>query len=120
MPQAMAPPTFRFLAVPYNANAARRHHITRRKRRATNWAAYDEALHRLMPGHEPRPHSHVHEQIVLILVGTIRFHVNGEQHLVGPNGLLAIPPSAEHWGEVVGDEPVPSLDIFTPKRPEYL
>ncbi len=78
------------------------------------------ALHRLMPGHEPRPHSHVHEQIVLILAGTIRFHVDGEQHLVGPNGLLAIPPNAEHWGEVVGDEPVLNLDIFTPKRPEYL
>ncbi|WP_372399747.1 AraC family ligand binding domain-containing protein [Azospirillum sp. HJ39] len=64
------------------------------------------ALHRLMPGHEPRPHSHVHEQIhvheriVLILAGTIRFHVNGEDHLVGPDGLRAIPPDAEHWGEV--------------------
>ena len=40
----MAPPPFRFLAVPYKANAARRHHITRPKRRVTNWAAYDEAL----------------------------------------------------------------------------
>nr|WP_255542415.1 cupin domain-containing protein [Azospirillum sp. INR13] len=51
-----------------------------------------------MPGHEPRPHSHVHQQIVLILAGTIRFHVNGEQHPVGPNGLLAIPSNVEHSG----------------------
>ena len=30
--------------MPYKANAARRHHITRPKRRVTNWAAYDAAL----------------------------------------------------------------------------
>jgi hypothetical protein len=24
-----------------------------------------------------------------------------------------------HWGEVVGDEPVLNLDIFTPVRAEY-
>lgn len=78
------------------------------------------ALHRLMPGHEPRPHSHVHEQIVYILAGTIRFHVGDEEHLVGPGGLLAIPSNVRHWGEVVGDEPVLNLDVFTPRRPEYL
>ena len=30
--------------MPYKANAARRHHITRPKRRVTNWAGYDAAL----------------------------------------------------------------------------
>ncbi|MBN9530852.1 MAG: cupin domain-containing protein [Alphaproteobacteria bacterium] len=78
------------------------------------------ALHRLMPGHEPKPHSHMHEQIVYILAGTIRFHVGDQVHLIGPGGLMAIPPHVEHWGEVVGDEPVLNLDIFTPKRPEYV
>jgi hypothetical protein len=24
-----------------------------------------------------------------------------------------------HWGEVVGDEPVLNLDVFTPVREEY-
>jgi len=24
-----------------------------------------------------------------------------------------------HWGEVVGDEAVLNLDVFTPQRPEY-
>lgn len=78
------------------------------------------ALHRLMPGHEPRPHSHPNEQIAYILAGTIRFHVGDEVHLVGPGGLLVIPPDVLHWGEVVGDEPVLNLDVFTPSRPEYL
>jgi quercetin dioxygenase-like cupin family protein len=34
------------------------------------------ALHRLMPNHEPRPHSHSYEQIVYILAGHIRFHLD--------------------------------------------
>ena len=77
------------------------------------------ALHRLMPGHEPKPHSHPHEQIAYIMSGTIRFFVGDEQHLVEPGGLLVIPPNVVHWGEVVGDEPVMNLDVFTPQRPDY-
>jgi quercetin dioxygenase-like cupin family protein len=77
------------------------------------------AMHRLMPGHEPKPHSHPNEQIAYIVSGTMRFHVGGEEHLVGPGGLLVIPPNVMHWGEVVGDEPVMNLDVFTPRRPEY-
>ena len=88
--------------------------------KAFSGSAATVALHRLMPGHEPVPHSHPHEQIAYILSGQIRFHVGGEQHLLGPGGLLVVPPNVEHWGEVVGDEPVLNLDIFTPKRPEYL
>jgi quercetin dioxygenase-like cupin family protein len=38
---------------------------------------------------------------------------------VGPGGLVLIPPNVMHWGEVLGDEPVMNLDVFTPKRPEY-
>ena len=30
--------------MPHKANAARRHHIARPKRRVTNWSAYNEAL----------------------------------------------------------------------------
>ena len=77
------------------------------------------ALHRLKPGHEPKPHSHANEQIAYILAGTIRFFVAGEEHVLGPGGLLVIPPNVEHWGEVIGDEDVLNLDVFTPRRPEY-
>lgn len=77
------------------------------------------ALHRLAPGHEPRPHQHPHEQIVYILAGQIRFHLQGSSVLLGAGGLLVVPPDTEHWGEVVGDETVLNLDVFTPKRPEY-
>ena len=39
--------------------------------------------------------------------------------MLGPGGLLQIPSNVEHWGEVVGDEPVLNLDVFTPVREEY-
>ena len=71
------------------------------------------ALHRLMPGHEPKPHSHSHEQIAYIIEGSMRFHICDETHDIGPGGLVVIPPNVTHWGEVL------NLDVFTPKRPEY-
>ncbi len=77
------------------------------------------ALHRLMPGHEPKPHSHPHEQIAYIISGRIRFFIGDKQMDIGPGGLVAIPSNVRHWGEVLGDEPVLNLDVFTPKRPEY-
>jgi quercetin dioxygenase-like cupin family protein len=78
------------------------------------------ALHRLMPGHEHKPHSHPHEQIAYIVSGHMRFHIGEEFHDLGPGGLVVIPPNVMHWGEVLGDEPVLNLDVFTPKRPEYV
>ena len=77
------------------------------------------ALHRLHPGHEPRPHSHHYEQIVYILQGQIDFFIGDERIRLGPGGLLAVPPNVMHYGVVVGDEPVLNLDVFTPKRAEY-
>ncbi len=88
-------------------------------RKAFSGSAATLALHRLMPGHEPKPHSHTYEQIVYILAGKIRFHVGDATQDLGPGGLLVIPSNVEHWGEVIGDEPVLNLDVFTPKRPEY-
>jgi quercetin dioxygenase-like cupin family protein len=77
------------------------------------------ALHRLMPGHEPKPHSHANEQIAYIISGKIKFVVGGEEHILEGGQLLVVPPNVMHWGEVIGDEPVLNLDVFTPSRPEY-
>ena len=69
------------------------------------------ALHKLMPKHEPKPHKHTYEQLVYILAGHIRFHVGDKSVVLGPGGLLQIPPDVMHWGEVVGDEPVVFVDF---------
>lgn len=77
------------------------------------------ALHRLQPGHEPKPHNHVNEQIVYILSGSVDFHIGEDVVRLGPGGLAVVPPNVMHHAVVVGDEPVMNLDIFTPARPEY-
>lgn len=77
------------------------------------------ALHILQPGHEPKPHSHPYEQMVYILSGKVNFHIGDEVFFLEEGGLLVVPPNVEHFAEVIGDEPVVDLDIFTPKRGEY-
>ena len=77
------------------------------------------ALHRLWPGHEPKPHSHPNEQIVYIMAGTVDFHIGDEVVRLSPGGLAVVPPNVMHHAEVVGTEPVLNLDVFTPARPEY-
>jgi len=77
------------------------------------------ALHRLQPGHEPKPHNHVHEQIVYIVSGTVDFYIGDEVLRLGAGGLAVVPSMVMHHAVVVGDEPVINLDVFTPSRPEY-
>lgn len=77
------------------------------------------ALNRLAPGHEPRPHSHPHEQISYIVQGTMRMFIDDQSTLMKAGSLVVIPPNAKHWGVVEGDETVLNLDVFTPKRAEY-
>jgi quercetin dioxygenase-like cupin family protein len=78
------------------------------------------ALHKLHPGHEPRPHKHPNEQIVYIMEGEVDFHVGEEIYRLGAGGLLVIPPNIMHYAEVIGDKIVLNLDVFTPKRPEFV
>ncbi len=89
------------------------------EQKAFSGSAATVAMHRLQPGHAPKPHSHPHEQIAFIEAGMMRFHVGKEVIDVGAGGLIVIPGGIEHWGEVLGDEVVINIDVFTPKRPEY-
>ena len=73
----------------------------------------------LEPGHTPRPHHHVYEQIVYIVSGRARFVVGDDEIETGPGDMLVIPPNIEHFAETVGDEPCLDLSIFTPRRDEY-
>lgn len=78
------------------------------------------ALHRLAPGHEPRPHAHEHEQIVYILQGQVDFHIGEDTVRLEAGGLVVIPPNIQHYAQVVGDEAVLNLDVFTPARSDYV
>ena len=74
------------------------------------------SLNRLQPRHEPRPHSHPHEQIVYILDGEIDFHIDDTVTRLGPGGLLlggaAQRPPLGRGGRRDGG--VLNLDVFTP------
>lgn len=73
----------------------------------------------LEPGHTPRPHSHVFEQIVYLVSGRARFVVGDEEVVLEPGDMLVVPPNVEHWAQTLGDEPVVDLSIFSPKREDY-
>jgi quercetin dioxygenase-like cupin family protein len=73
----------------------------------------------LEPGMEVNPHSHPCEQVVYIVQGQMRFHIDGDVIEGGPGSLIRIPPDVEHYGEPIGDEPVLNLDVFSPIREDY-
>jgi quercetin dioxygenase-like cupin family protein len=88
-------------------------------RRVFSGANATLAFTTLEPGHTPEPHSHPHEQIVYVLGGELRFVVGDDVALVGPGGMLVIPPDVVHYAETIGDEPALDLSIFSPRRDEY-
>jgi quercetin dioxygenase-like cupin family protein len=73
----------------------------------------------LEPGHQPRPHSHEHEQIVYIVSGRVRFTVGDDVAELGPGDVLLVPSNVKHFAETLGSEPCVDLSIFTPRRDEY-
>jgi quercetin dioxygenase-like cupin family protein len=73
----------------------------------------------LEPGMEARPHSHPCEQVVYVVKGRMRFTIDGKTTEIGSGGVIRIPPDVVHFGEVVGDEEVLNLDVFSPLRDDY-
>lgn len=74
----------------------------------------------LEPGMEVRPHSHPEEQLVMVVKGRMRFYIGDETVDVEEGGIVRIPPNVVHCGEVLGDEIVWNLDVFSPLRQDYL
>lgn len=62
------------------------------------------------PGTEFPPHTHDADKIDAVVSGRFRLSVEGEEIVLGPGDRAAVPAGAEHTAEVVGDEPVVSLD----------
>ena len=89
------------------------------EQKAFSGAGATIALHRLQPGHEPKPHRHSNEQIAYIVSGTADFYIGDEVIRIGPGGLVVVPPDVLHHAIVVGDQEVINIDVFTPSRPEY-
>lgn len=78
------------------------------------------AINYFVPGHKPMPHSHLHEQIAMVVEGEADFHVGDEVVHLTPGGIVVIPPHVEHYLVNTGDTLCVNMDVFTPKRPEYV
>ena len=57
-------------------------------------------------------HEHAVDKIVGVLAGRLRVTLRGGEAILGPGDCISVPKGAMHSAEVVGDEPVISLDAM--------
>ena len=63
-------------------------------------------------------HSHPHEQMGIVLEGTIELTIGGEAKTLNPHEVYLIPGDVGHSAKTF-DHPVKILDVFSPVRDEY-
>lgn len=76
------------------------------------------SLAEIPDGVEVPPHSHINEQMGIILTGTLRFTIADETKLLSPGDVFCVPGGVTHSVLAVGG-PVTVLDVFWPIREEY-
>lgn len=78
-------------------------------------------MNTLQPGMELREHVHEDfDQIALVLSGSMRFVLDGEEVEVSAGEVLHIPAGVVHGGAPTSGEPVRNLDVFAPARADYI
>ncbi len=65
------------------------------------------------------PHSHEHEQISLVISGSLFFNVEGAERLVKCGEAVLIPSGAEHSVSAISG-PAVAYDCFSPVRKDYI
>jgi quercetin dioxygenase-like cupin family protein len=76
------------------------------------------AVVELDPGANVPEHKHVHEQLGMVLRGSVRFRIGDEVEELGPGGTWRIGSSIEH--EVTaGPHGAEVLDVFAPVREDW-
>ncbi len=64
------------------------------------------------------PHSHPHEQMGLMVSGTMEFTIAGEAHVFSGNEMYFVPGGVPHAAKG-GPGGAVALDAFSPPREEY-
>jgi quercetin dioxygenase-like cupin family protein len=72
----------------------------------------------LEPGAVVKRHSHPHEQMGVILRGSMTLVVDGEDHVLSVMDGYVLPGGIEHEG-IAGAEGALVLDVFRPVREDY-
>lgn len=75
---------------------------------------YRVARHTYPPGTRFPEHTHEVDKVDVVLAGRFRMTARGEDVVLKPGDALAVPAGTPHAAEVVGDEPVVSLDATRP------
>ncbi len=73
----------------------------------------------LEPNSVVEEHEHPHEQVGMLLEGTVLFSIGGEERTLHAGDVWCIPGGVRHK-VVTLDRPARAIDIFTPIRQEYL
>lgn len=63
-------------------------------------------------GEGARPHSHPHEQIIVVITGKARFTLDGEVEEINPRSAVLIPANVPHQVEALTDVTVVSSKIL--------
>lgn len=77
-------------------------------------------LNTIKPGFPSFRHSHPHEQILYILEGRCKVTIGDESTEMRAGDMVCIVPNVEHDLEVIGDDVVINMDVFSPIREDYL
>ena len=77
------------------------------------------AVGEMNAGGPHKPHSHIYEQIILVVQGKANLTIEGVVHSLSAGCVIAIPPNAMHMFEPCGEKSVYYIDIFSPKRPDH-
>lgn len=62
-------------------------------------------------------HTHIHEQIVNVMEGTLKLKIENETQTLTAGHVAVIPPNVPHSGEAVTACTV--IDVFYPARKDY-
>ena len=66
----------------------------------------DMHITELAPGNMPHPaHHHVHEEMVMMIEGTLEVTISGQSKKIGPGGLAYVNSNDEHGWKNVGGTP---------------
>jgi len=63
-------------------------------------------------------HSHVHEQVGMVVEGVAELTVAGETRQSKPGDVYTVPGNVLH-GVTAGDQPVKLVEVFYPTREEF-
>lgn len=63
-------------------------------------------------------HSHINEQMGVVMAGKLRFQIGDEDRILSPGDLYWIPGGVKHRVTPI-DGPAKAIDVFYPIRDEY-